>query len=118
MRLILPALVLALMACATFTPGHGVTEELANRWGCDYSHVTSLAAEVKDGLPPGNEYIPQTGWSVCELMAHNGAPTRIDYQELRGQRFSTWWYQAETEAHMVNLELTASRGWRVSYVGW
>ena len=106
-----------LAACVSFTPGRGVDEEFAGAWGCSESQVAARAEVLKAALGSGRQYIPRVGWSSCELMAHNGKPTRVDYQRTATITAASWWYQSDSETHLISL--TREQGqWIVTYVGW
>lgn len=103
-----------------FLPGQGVTEDFAVRYRCTAEVIKNAAEALNARRPSGQNYIPQVGWDACELMAHNGRPTRIDHEQTADGRYQNWWYQSNTDAHLVTLEYDPKRlrPWVVSYVGW
>lgn len=122
-------LAVTLAACASmnrhfgyFRPGQGVTPSIAAEYGCIAKSIESLAATLKESLPPGRNYVPEVGWDACTLMAHNGTPTSIDHQQTATMRAQSWWYQSNAEVHLVTLQYTPGRTegspWVVTYVGW
>lgn len=115
-------LVAVLSGCAAmlnpYQPGSRLSPELAERYGCDWAQVVARAETLKEGLELGQNWIPRVGWDACEVMAHVGGPTDIDYQQTTRGQSVTWWYHMEnTDAHMVSLS-QEGRGWIVTYVGW
>ena len=111
-----------LTGCATFTPGAGVSPRVSQNWGCDHAAVQAEIAVAKEGLGMMEEWIPQVGWDACKLLARNGIPTRVEYQQSTYGRSASWWYDNGSTLHLVTLELVAGRvmgaRWVVSYVGW
>ena len=106
-------------ACSSFRPGTDVAPEVAHAWGCSVSAVQQRAVVLDSLLPAGKVYIPQVGWDACELLAHNGSPTRIELQQTADVRAANWWYQSEEVAHLVGLQLDPrTMRWFVTYVGW
>jgi len=123
-RLACYAILIPLIACTPFRPGQGITPEAARDYGCDYESLVDHADTLTTRLSGESyQYIPQVGWDACELLAHNGTPTRVEHQETaEGQRYMSWWYQAEDETHLVSLVWQPTEGkvssWIVNYVGW
>lgn len=121
MRIVRLAVVLVLVTVAgcQFQPGQGVSPTFASQWGCNYTEVMEQADRLAERLPAGKVYVPQVGWTACELLAHNGRPTEIDRQQTAYGRSASWWYSSTTsyETHLVSLTLRSGR-WVVDYVGW
>ena len=79
--------------------------------------VQDRAIQKSADLPLGHEFIPQVGWTACELLASEGQPTRVELQQTTEGRLARWWYQNEDETHQVSLRLDLT-GWVVDYVSW
>jgi len=93
-------------ASSLSTPGVGLTPEVSNRWGCDYGSVASRAEIHRQDLIDANDYyVPTVGWDACDLLAHNGAPSRVE--ERAGS--VDWWYESATTAFKVTLQREESR---------
>lgn len=115
--LLLAFLILALTGCMTMQPGQGVDEDFAQRWGCDPATVMARADSLADELPSGQMWVPQVGWSACDLMSHNGAPDDIDRQTSRAGRSASWWYTSgKYETRLISLDYEGGE-WVVTYVG-
>lgn len=129
MRTVLLA-TLFLFGCVVHRPGAGVTPDFARSLGCDPDVIRSRAAALKAALPAGRTYIPKPGWDACELMAHVGAPQKIDQQATTTTRSMSWWYEYSEGVHLVTLSFDADKAkllpgglvagcpWIVTYVGW
>lgn len=116
----IPVVLFVVSACIPmYQPGQGVTPAFAAQWGCKYEDIMIGAEQYAAQLPAGQVYIPQVGWNACNLLAHNGRPTRVDHQQTAYGRSASWWYHAQgsSEAHLVSLEYR-DRRWIVDYVGW
>ena len=105
-QLVLRALAASILAIAvsigcTSTlsrPGAGLTPEVSSRWGCDYGSVASRAEIHRQDLTDANDYyIPTAGWDACDLLAHNGAPSRVE--ERAGS--VDWWYENATTTFTI-----------------
>lgn len=102
-------------------PGEWLRPEFAEQYGCDYEQVMESARALKEELSGSERYIPQVGWSVCELLSHNGRPYEVDHHQTAYSRSESWWYRIGnrnySEIKLVTIDLTDA-GWIVSYVGW
>lgn len=127
-KIVLALAVLSTAACASFRPGSGVSEDFASAYYCSAKNIKARADSLKQQLKADEQFIPRVGWNACDLLAHNGVPTRIDRTETGDIVAQSWWYQAvsdySSETHLVTLQL-APRGWSgtgspwiVTYVGW
>jgi len=112
--------ILILAGCATFRPGHGVTPDIATQYGCNYDAIVAQTDTLTAGLGGAQYvYIPKVGWDACNLLAHDGAPTRVEHLETQDVRAQDWWYQDEDNTHLVTLTWEPKSGrWFVTYVGW
>lgn len=136
-------LLIGVLACAPYQPGAGVSPDFASSVGCNYKQVMERARVLKARLEDGLTYTPRVGWDACNLLAHNGKPSRIEYQETATTRYASWWYQTGGDVGLVTLTLGRTRGrtpnspigcpsqwltncppemssspWVVTYVGW
>jgi hypothetical protein len=122
-------------ACGLYQPGRGVTPSLASSVGCAITEVRARAEALRETLPSGYTFTPEVGWDACELLAHVGAPSRIERQQNEYGRYMSWWYQTYLGAgvgydtRLVSLAYqpsefdargvrTAKFRWAVTYVGW
>jgi len=111
------------LSCAAHRPGARVTRDFAEACGCDFVLVMAEARKLEGGLESATlEYIPRVGWDACEVLAHNGRPTRVDHHESESGRSMSWWYQSDAETHLITLRQHPGRPgackWVVDYVGW
>lgn len=118
-RAAVPVLLLSFLgtACAVNRPGMGVTPELATEWGCDYQWIVERTARLKIELGLRRGYIPQVGWTVCELMARNGYPAEVDRSEVQDGGQVRWWYTAPGGRSLITLEYQDG-WWIVTSVDW
>jgi hypothetical protein len=119
MKTLVPLVLVAtiLAGCATWTPGRGVSPELADSWGCHYDAVMARAAEV-DTLGASEEWIPRVGYDACEVLARNGSPTQVEWHETASGQSVSWWYSwPYAGTHLLRLEAREGQ-WVVAYVGW
>ena len=117
------ALLLVLLSCTPFRPGQGVTPDFATAWGCDAGDIATRASALDSALEAGHVYIPQVGWTACDVLAHNGTPTRVDLQQTAYGRSASWWYECpdcdQPTVHLLSLNYDPDRvAWVVTYVGW
>lgn len=116
-----------LLACAVLTgcgivytvgsPGGGVDDSIASRYGCSAQEIKARARELKAALPSGQTYTPQVGWSACDVLAHVGIPTRSSLVATTSGRAEHWYYTTSISSGLVVLDVT-SNGHRVSSVVW
>ena len=121
-RIFLLTFALMLTGClalfAVHQPGEGVRPSLAQQWGCDYEEVMREAERARQELGPGENWIPEVGWTVCELLSWVGAPQEVDLQQTPYGRSASWWYRTDRDVHLVTVELREDGRWVVDYVGW
>lgn len=120
MRTLLTVLTCFFIAgCAAHRPPATVPEDFVRRYGCDPQELQQRADQLRERLSGATKvYIPQTGWTACELIAHNGRPSEVDRTSGYGQQSETWWYQGNEDMGMVRLVLETTEGWVVDYVSW
>lgn len=113
-------IVLALLAagCVAHRPGVGVTDAVARRWGCDPAEIFVRAESLKQQLSSSQQFIPQVGWTACDLLAHNGAPSEVEQTSTRAGTTYHWWYRDQYELNLIALEQDGSGVLRVVYVDW
>jgi hypothetical protein len=96
--------------------------------GCSGPMVKAKADSLRATLTSTERFIPRVGWDACELLAHNGAPAKVESQETEHTRSMSWWYydydsHGVREAHLVTLRwqpssLGGRSPWVIVYVGW
>lgn len=132
MRTLLVALTMVAAACTPLWPGTGVTPDFASAWACNADSALAKAAKLVTDLKQNEQYIPHPGWDACDVLAHNGVPTRVEYQLLAdGSGHASWWYPCVSdycsETHLVTLTLVLGHlegstyvpnRWVVDCVGW
>lgn len=119
MRTTLAGMIFLLLAgCAAHRPPQTVPEDFTMSYGCDPQEVQQRADRLREQMDgPTSVYIPQTGWTACDLIAHNGRPSEVDRTSGYGETQHTWWYQGNTDMGMVTLEPEGGE-WVVTYVSW
>jgi hypothetical protein len=119
--LLIPTLLMHGCASASNAlPGEGVTEPVANRWGCDWTEMQQQIAWRQVNRPEDMVWVPAPGWSVCEVLAAVGAPDDItEIEEEGGYTTYTFWYDTGSwGAEQFKWLTLDSRSMTVAIVSW
>ena len=120
MKALLFLLTISLLSCSSITvgkPGAFVTDGFAERWGCNKTAVKEQARIYNADLPRRKFYIPQPGWTACEVLAHIGAPQNYEYSMSSDITGAWWWYQSGYETKGIYLVISNDT-WLVEHVSW
>lgn len=71
-------------------PGEGVSQSVAEEWGCDWSELQERIQWREQNLPADMVWIPEQGWTVCEVLAAVGVPRDVD--KNADDKTYTFWY--------------------------
>jgi hypothetical protein len=125
--------VLACAPLSSVAPNSQVSDAEAYQWGCDAALLKqktrefNMEAERQGGALRQAAFFgvvePAIGWDACDLLAHDGAPSRVVEQPLlEARRHLSLWYDRPTfkgnlETHLVTLTERAG-SWVVNGVKW
>lgn len=121
-RLALITITIILTGCGTYfyhtkSPGGGISESFALRYGCSYTEVMTQAEKYKPIYKSGRVHIPYVGMDVCELMAKNGRPDDSTVHSSAYGKGATWWYGTGAYDSLWMITLNRENGsWVVSSV--
>jgi hypothetical protein len=118
--IILPSFMLGCASASNALPGEGVTEPVATKWGCEWTEMQQQIAWRQVNRPEDMVWVPEPGWSVCEVLAAVGAPDDLtEIEEDGGYTKYTFWYDMGSwGAEQFKWLTLDSRSMTVDIVSW